>query len=168
VVLAHGGRFNKEGWQQQAEMLSNAGFRVVAFDFRSQEERRHLDVLGAIAYLRNSGAKSIAVIGASMGGDYAAEACEAQPNQIDRLVLLAAGEYTTLKRCKARKLYIMTRDDIIGDNQARMPPIRKKYDEASEPKQFVALEGSAHAQAIFASDQGERLTQEILRFLTAP
>jgi hypothetical protein len=29
----------------------------------------------------------------------------------------------------------------------------------------VILEGSAHAQAIFATDQGPRLMREILRFL---
>jgi hypothetical protein len=52
-----------------------------------------------------------------MGGDYAAEACESAPGRIDRLVLIAAGAYTTLKRCTARKLYIMTRSDIIGDGE---------------------------------------------------
>jgi pimeloyl-ACP methyl ester carboxylesterase len=169
VVLAHGGRFNKESWQHQAELLAKAGFRVVAFDFRENGTARHLDVLGAISYLRNSGANSIAVVGASMGGDYAAEACEVQPNnRIDRLVLIAAGAYTTLKNCQAQKLYIMSRDDVIGDDRRpRMPPIRKKYEEASGPKQFIVLEGAAHAQEIFASDQGARLTQEILRFLSA-
>src|SRR5882757_7030063 len=34
VVLAHGGRFNKESWRDQARALSAAGFRVLAIDFR--------------------------------------------------------------------------------------------------------------------------------------
>ena len=34
VVLAHGGRFNKESWRDQAEVLASQGFRVVAIDFR--------------------------------------------------------------------------------------------------------------------------------------
>jgi pimeloyl-ACP methyl ester carboxylesterase len=34
VVLAHGGRFNKESWQKQAQTLALAGFRVLALDFR--------------------------------------------------------------------------------------------------------------------------------------
>ena len=29
VVLAHGGRFNKESWKEQAEALQRAGFRVL-------------------------------------------------------------------------------------------------------------------------------------------
>jgi len=34
VVLAHGGRFNKESWEKQARILANAGFRAVAIDLR--------------------------------------------------------------------------------------------------------------------------------------
>src|SRR5574341_909613 len=34
IVLAHGGRFNKESWEPQARALAKAGFRVLAIDFR--------------------------------------------------------------------------------------------------------------------------------------
>ena len=34
VVLAHGGRFNKESWHDQALTLTSAGFRVLAIDFQ--------------------------------------------------------------------------------------------------------------------------------------
>src|SRR6202522_4463035 len=34
VVLAHGGRFTKESWRKQAEVFADAGFRVLATDFR--------------------------------------------------------------------------------------------------------------------------------------
>jgi len=34
IVLAHGGRFNKESWQVQANALVSEGFRVLAIDFR--------------------------------------------------------------------------------------------------------------------------------------
>jgi len=36
VVLAHGGRFTKESWKNQAEVLADAGFRVLAIDFRGR------------------------------------------------------------------------------------------------------------------------------------
>ena len=36
VVLAHGGRFNKESWAEQARALADAGFRAVAIDFRGR------------------------------------------------------------------------------------------------------------------------------------
>lgn len=179
VVLAHGGRFSKESWDKQARTLADSGFRVLAFDFRGHGESRggpttqrgegrRFDVLAAVDYLRQAGATRISVVGASMGGDYAAEAAEARPDLIDRLVLVAAGAYTPLTRMKGRKLFIISRHDIIGENTPRLPAIREQYDKASDPKDFVVLEGSAHAQVIFATPQGERLMREILRFLSAP
>ena len=40
VVLAHGGRFNKESWDKQARELVQAGFRVLAIDFRGRGKSR--------------------------------------------------------------------------------------------------------------------------------
>jgi len=40
IVLAHGGRFNKESWEPQALCLAKAGFRVLAFDFRGFGQSR--------------------------------------------------------------------------------------------------------------------------------
>jgi pimeloyl-ACP methyl ester carboxylesterase len=180
VVLAHGGRFTKESWKKQATELAQAGFRVLAIDLRgfgqsrppeggpSAEQGGRLDVLAAVEQLRKGGAKTVSVVGGSMGGDYAAEAAEASPGAIDRLVLLAAGAYTTLSTMKGRKLFIMAKDDVMGENTLRLPRIRAQYEKAAEPKEFVLLEGSAHAQFLFATDQGERVMQEILRFLSAP
>jgi predicted alpha/beta-hydrolase family hydrolase len=44
LVLAHGGRFNKESWEKQARTFASAGFRVLAFDFRAAMERRTAQV----------------------------------------------------------------------------------------------------------------------------
>jgi pimeloyl-ACP methyl ester carboxylesterase len=179
VVLAHGGRFNKQSWDKQARALAVAGFRAVAIDFRgegqsrgstgerSSDEERRFDVLGAVHYLRNTGAKSVSVVGASMGGDYAAEAAETEPAEIDRLVLLGSGAYTPLVKMKGRKLFILARDDANADGP-RLPKIRAQYEKATEPKEFILLDGSAHAQFLFETNQGERVMREILRFLSAP
>jgi hypothetical protein len=43
-----------------------------------------------------------------------------------------------------------------------------QYERAKEPKKLAILDGSPHAQFLFATDQGERLMQEILRFLKGP
>jgi len=40
IVLAHGGRFNKESWTRQAERLAAAGFQVLALDFRGYGKSR--------------------------------------------------------------------------------------------------------------------------------
>ena len=180
IVLAHGGRFNKESWEPQARALVKVGFCVLAFDFRGYgkshgsaqsalpDEGRRFDVLAAVRYVRKQGSKTLTVIGASMGGDFAAEAAELAPKEIDGLVLLASGAYTPVKKMKGRKLFIMCRDDFMGDDKKpRYPQIRRQYEQAAEPKEMVLLEGSAHAQFIFATDQGGRLLNEIIRFLSA-
>jgi hypothetical protein len=56
----------------------------------------------------------------------------------------------------------------MGENKPRLPQIREQYEKASGPKELVLLDGSAHAQFIFQTDQGERLMHEILRFLSEP
>ena len=40
VVLAHGGRHNKQSWKKQALELEKAGFRVLAIDFRGLGKSR--------------------------------------------------------------------------------------------------------------------------------
>jgi pimeloyl-ACP methyl ester carboxylesterase len=180
VVLAHGGRFNKESWDKQAKELVKAGFRVLAIDFRGYGKSKgpgqgkifeaplHLDVLGAVRYLRKSGAKSVSVVGGSMGGSAAADASiESEPGEIDRLILLAATANGPPEKLKGRKLFITARDDSDGA-VLRLPGIRQQFEKTSEPKELVILDGSAHAQALFETDQGERLMREILRFLSEP
>jgi len=107
------------------------------------------------------------VIGASMGGDYAAEAAEAEPSAIDRLVLLAAGAYTPITKMKGPKLFILAHDDANAEGP-RLPKIRAQYEKALGPKHWIVLEGSAHAQYLFQTDQADRVMREILQFLTAP
>lgn len=180
VVLAHGGRFNKESWAAQARALEAAGFRVLAMDFRGYGESRgpgqsdvftaplHLDVLAAVRYLRSRGAKTIAVVGGSLGGGAAADAmADAGPGEIQRLVLLGAAAGRAPEKLKGRKLFIVTRDDASGAGP-RLPGIRAQYERVPEPKELLILEGSAHAQFMFQTDQGERVMREILRFLSAP
>ena len=179
VVLAHGARFDKESWKKQAQALAAAGFRVLALDFRGYGKSHgpgqadplsaplRFDVLAAVRCLRKTGAKTVSVVGASMGGGAAADASiEAAPGEIDRLVLLAAWASGPPEKLKGRKLFIVSRDDV-GDIP-RLPKIRAQYERAPKPKELVILDGSAHAQFIFETDQGERLMREILRFLSAP
>ena len=180
VVLAHGGRFNNESWDKQAQVLARAGFRVLAIDFRGYGKSRgkaqaespydgvHFDVLAAMRYLRETGARTVSVIGASFGGGAAAEAAIAcEPNEIDRLVLLAHSPIDHPEKMQGRKLFVLSHDDANAAGP-RLPKICVQYEKAPEPKQLIILEGSAHAQFLFETNQGERVTREILRFLAEP
>jgi pimeloyl-ACP methyl ester carboxylesterase len=179
VVLAHGGQFNKESWAKQAQTLASAGFQVLALDFRGYGKSHgpgdsdvlsaplQLDVLAAVRYLRAQGTKSVSIVGGSMGGSAAGDASIAsQPGEIDRLVLLGAAPNGRAEKLKSPVLYIVARDDSSGDGP-RLPGIRKQYEASPKPKELIVLEGSAHAQWLFQTDQSERVMREILRFLEA-
>ncbi|WP_324833445.1 alpha/beta hydrolase [Alloacidobacterium sp.] len=178
VVLAHGGQFNKESWAKQAQTLSTHGFQVLALDFRGYGKSHgpsdsdpesaplYLDVLGAVRYLREAGAKSVSVVGGSMGGAAAGDACiDSKPGEIDRVVMLGAAPNQPADKLKCPVLFIVARDDTDGD-APRLPGIRKQYEHAPQPKKLIILDGSAHAQWLFQTDQGERVMREILRFLS--
>jgi esterase/lipase len=178
VVLAHGGRFNGASWEPQARALARAGFRALAIDFRGRGQSRggprasesdpgyRFDVLAAVRYLRRTGAKTVSVVGASFGGGAAAQAVAMAPGEIDGLVLLAAGIDDKPELVKGRKLFITARDDRPGEGPPRLVHIREHYERTPDPKELVVLEGSAHAQLLFETRQGERLMREILRFLS--
>lgn len=180
VVLAHGGRFTKESWATQARALADAGFRVLAIDFRGRGQSRggprlapgdeglRFDVLAAVRYLRDNGATWVAVVGGSMGGGAAAEAAiETTSGEIDRLVLLAHAPIAHPERIAVPTLFILARDDPQANGTPRLVAIREQYEKAAGPKELVVLDGSAHAQYLFDTDQGDRLMREILRFLSA-
>lgn len=178
VVLAHGGQFNKESWAPQAKALVAAGFQVLAIDFRGYGKSHgpgdsdpmdaplHLDVLAAVRYLRKNDAKIVSIIGGSMGGSAAGDASIAsQPGEIDRLVLLGAAPNGPADKLKSPVLYIVARDDASADGP-RLPGIRKQYEKSPQPKKLIVLDGSAHAQFLFQTDQAQRAMQEILGFLS--
>ncbi len=180
VVLAHGGRFNKESWRGQAHALVSAGFGVLAIDFRGfgcssgpgqadfDSAPFENDVLAAVRYLKTHGAKTVSVVGGSFGGAAAGDASiKSVQGEIDRIVFLGAAPNLSAEELKSRSLFIVARDDSNGAG-LRLPGIRAQYDKAPQPKELIVLEGSAHAQFLFQTDQSDRVMHEILRFLSMP
>ena len=177
VVLAHGGRFNKESWKDQARELVSAHFRVLAIDFRGfgqstgpkeVEPAYENDVLAAVHYLKAGGANTVSVVGGSFGGSAAGDASiKGAPGEIDRIVFLGAEPNLSADKLHSRSLFIVARDDSNGAGP-RLPGIRKQYEKAPQPKELIVLDGSAHAQFLFQTGQKDRVMREILRFLTAP
>lgn len=183
VVLAHGGRFDRTSWRPQARALVEAGFRVLAIDFRAAVASREgretpclydasclsKDILAAVRYLRREGAKQVSVVGGSLGGGAAAHATtEAEPGEIDRVVLLAHMSIKNPDGMRGRKLFIVASGDLSASGKPRLEAIRDQYNRAPEPKSLMVLEGSAHAQFMFDSEQGRELLEAILTFLSGP
>jgi dienelactone hydrolase len=180
VILIHGGGRTKESWQPQAGGFVDAGFVVLAINFRGDtvdeesraisigsDEENAADIRAAAGYLRTRGVKSVSAVGASMGGHALADAdAQSKPGEFDRIVLLAAPA-TNPAALTGRKLFIVARDDA-RQSGPRLPEILNSYKKAPQPKKLVILEGSAHAQKLFDTDEGPRLMSEILQFLRQP
>jgi pimeloyl-ACP methyl ester carboxylesterase len=111
VVVCHGWPGNKDDMRGLAEALADAGFNVLAFDFRSWGEsdaspvtlgyRETQDVLGAVAFARAQHAgrsRRIGIFGLSMGGA-AARAAAARCPEIEAVV--ANSSYSRLDRAIA-------------------------------------------------------------------
>jgi len=169
VVLAHGAAFDKESWRPLAERLAAHGDQVLAIDFRGYGKSRagskpgglDEDVLAAVRYLRGRGEKTVAVIGASMGGGAAARAAtEARPGEINRLILLSPVPIDD-----PEQLHVGSVLFIASRNEGLVAAVQAQYRRAPDPKQLLLLDGSAHAQHIFRTAQAGRLTAAILRFL---
>jgi dienelactone hydrolase len=179
LILAHGGRFNKESWQKQAPVFARAGFLVLAINFRGDrpnpdgtpgsfgtDEENAADVLAAVAYLHQHGAKSISAIGGSLGGDAVGNAQAQSPAGLfDKIVFLGSEGGDNPEKLKGSKLFIVARDDTSGSGP-RLPSITRHYNQAPEPKQLIVLDGSAHAQFIFPTSEGSHLMRALLGFLT--
>ena len=177
VLLVHGGRFTKESWAPQVPALVGAGFEVLAIDLRghgrshgpgeadASDAQLALDVLAAVRYLHSHGAKTVSIIGGSMGGAAAGDApSTSNPGEIDRIVMLGAAPNLPADRLKSPSLFIVARDDTSGDGP-RLPGIRAQYEKAPQPKKLIILEGSAHAQYLFQTDQADRVMREISEWL---
>lgn len=181
LILAHGGRFNKESWRSQAETFAHAGFLVLAVRFRGDalnpdgspdakgsDADNATDVLAAAAYLRKMGAKTVSAIGGSLGGAAVGDAdARSTPGTFDRIVLLGSAGGDAPAKLHGRKLFIVARDDQSGSGP-RLPEITEHFRSAPQPKRLVVLDGSAHAQYLFATPQGPLVMKTILDFLQAP
>ena len=120
------------------------------------------DILAAIRYLREAGSQTVSVLGASMGGTAAARAAmDTAPGEIDRLILLAPGPLEKAGLIKAgHTLFVVAKGDRL------LPAVEQSFANAPEPKRLEILEGSAHAQHIFKTEQGAQLTRILLADLT--
>jgi hypothetical protein len=117
----------------------------------------HLDVLAAVRYLHKTGAQSASVVGGSMGDGAAGDASIAsRPGEIDRLVSLGGAPNGPADKLKSSTPFIVARDDASEDGP-RLPGIREQHEKAREPKKLIVLDGSAHAQLLFQTDQAGRV-----------
>lgn len=168
VVLAHGRVFDKESWHPLAERIAVSGVQALAIDFRgygkSQKGKnandKHLDLVAAVAFLKERGLDSIALLGASMGGAAAAKAAVGlDDGALDKLILLAPPVVISPKALTGDKVFIVSEGDGLRKT------VESVFDKASDPKRLEIVPGDAHAQHIFKTPHGEALMEMIVAFL---
>ena len=95
-----------------------------------------------------------------MGGGAAAEAdINAKPGTIDKLVLLSPAGFKHPEKLNGEILF------IASDKESMVASIKSYFARAPEPKGLQLIDGSAHAQHIFKTDQANTLSRVILNFL---
>lgn len=182
VILAHGGYSSLGSWETAARALQRSGFRVLVVEARAGVDLAAgnetpclydatclaRDVIAGVQHARQSGATRISLLAGSMGGAAVAEAAsDSSAGEVGSIVLLAPAAISEPERITGRKLFIVARDDANSAG-LRLPGIRAQYERVREPKQFILLEGSAHAQRVLDGPSGEAVLREIVAFLSAP
>lgn len=167
VIFAHGAVFNKESWYFMTERLQKEGISSLSIDFRGYgnskkgtTDKRFLDILGAVDYLKEKGFKKIAIVGGSMGGAAVLNALDTKTDDvIDRVALLAPAGGPAIRHKSVKKLLVVSKEERL------FPRVNKIYDESTQPKELKVYPGSFHAQNMFKSEYSEELTNLLINFL---
>ncbi len=152
VVLAHGAAFDAASWEPQATRIAEAGMVVVAVENIDPEA-----IVAAATFLRDErGATAVAFVGGSAGAGGIMDAVAAGDADADQLILLSPNSVVDGLGTEP-KLFIASEDEPVADASTEMAETAE-----GEDNDALILPGSAHAQNIFDTDQGEPTVQAIL------
>jgi len=176
VVLAHMFATDRTSWSELASLLADRGYRSLALDFRgygaSGGERDITaiwrDILAAVDALRDRGARSIVLVGASMGGT--ASLIAASRTEVQGVLTLSApGTFMglsapaqVLQAVDEPKLFIAAQ----GDGSAAATA-QTFYETASGAKRLEVVTGADHGTDLLEGRQGEAVRRLILDFLAS-
>lgn len=155
AVLAHGAVYDAASWGDQAQQIARNGAVALAVEDTSSQS-----VAEAARYLKDErGVRDVTLIGASAGTSSVLGAAEQTPGLADGMVLLSGtGDVSGLGEYP--KLF------VASEGEGLSPEIRRMAEEAPGGRnKALILTGDAHAQAIFETDQGDRLMRAILQLL---
>lgn len=155
VVLAHGAAYDAASWDAQGQALEENGIVALAVEDVSPGSLRF-----AVDYLKEEyDVESVALIGASAGAGPVLEVAEEDPEEVGQIMLLSGiGDISGLGEYP--KLFVASEGEEISGR------VRHMSEEApGDRNEALILPGSAHAQAIFRTEEGDRLMQTILERL---
>ncbi len=186
ILLLHMLPATKESWNDFAEELYNEGYTVLAIDLRGhgesvkqrdtmlnyktftdeQHQESIIDVRTAVSYLKEKGASSVAVAGASIGANLALQ-YQAEDPDIKKTILLSAGlDYRGVETESAaaalrsdQEVYYVA-GSFDGDTAETAQILSEKMAGESEVKIY---DTTAHGTDLLAGDAD--LSKELIAWL---
>jgi pimeloyl-ACP methyl ester carboxylesterase len=155
AVLSHGAAYDAASWEPQGRTLGENGVVALAVEDTSPGSLRF-----AIDYLEEEyDIESVTLIGASAGAGPVLRIAEEDPEETSQIILLSGtGDVSGLGEYP--KLFVASEGEEISER------VRRMVDEApGDQNEALILPGDAHAQAIFQTEEGERLMRIILERL---
>ncbi len=154
VVLAHGAAFDAASWEKQAGAIADRGASVIAVENVDPDAIR-----AAVEQLQDQGVADVALVGASAGADAILDLASQEPELADQLILLSPNA-TVEGLGEEPKLFVASKDEPVAHVSTELAA-----SSPGEENEVLILPGSAHAQNIFATDQGGPVLDAMLRRL---
>ena len=169
VVMANQDGGNLCEWLPLARGLARAGIRAAVFDYVGAASDD--DVVAVARDLRRTGARRVALVGASTGGRVVLHAAATRPAEADAVITLSAERtgrsgYPTLSDARhlhTRALYVGTREDGYTTFAAETRQLYRAT--RASGKQLLLLSGSEHGTDILAGGQAARVISAVTRFV---
>ncbi|HET9492906.1 MAG TPA: alpha/beta fold hydrolase [Chloroflexia bacterium] len=174
VIFSHMSDGPRSQWRDLPERLADRGYMTLAYDFRGRGESGGEfsppaapdDLRAAVAFVREQGAQSIALVGASMGGMASARIAAAERPSC---LVFVAGT-TSWNGLEVSDAEMAANDTpklfISSDEDAYINETLHLYDAAAEPKEKHIYPGGAHGTNLFDS-HAEDFSNRIISFIEA-
>ena len=179
VIFSNMGAQRQETWGAFVQDVAARGYMVLTYNMRywvtdtevdgSLRDKAAEDLRAAVAFVRGQGAKSLVLVGASLGG--MATAKVAATEKPVAVVIMAAPmsangldfrvEESEVTQITAPKLFIYSEDESkeISDG------LKQMYDLAPQPKEIHVYSGTAHGTDLFDTEHRSDLIQRLLTFI---
>ena len=171
AILCHGQSWDASGWRDIATQLVARGVPALALNFRGYAGSTGktgkwstvTDLAAAKAWLKQAGAKEIALVGASMGGH--AVLCSSFERDVECVVSISAPvepvEDALSKKVSGRKLFICADQDSMGAT----PHVLRTFELCDRPKTLLMFGATEHSIGMFHAPYGREVIAAILDFV---
>ena len=171
AILCHGQSWDATGWRDIAPKFVARGVPALALNFRGYDGSTGqttpasavADLHAAKVWLRQAGAKEIALVGSSMGG-HAALASSFE-RDVECVVSVSAPvvavDDALSRKVSGRKLFICSNEDHMG----AAPHVLHMFDLCDAPKTLLMFGAKEHSNGMFHAPYRSEVIAAMLDFV---